>query len=248
MENAPSFATLPISRPSDAIAMRSELGVLLSRMSGLLSLDDGPAHGLDTNTDTDTDTEVALRLALIAMTEAEKRIERQEHRIAHLESLSVTDELTGLMNRRGFLAQLHKALALAVRGDGGGTVVMLDLDRFKAVNDTHGHAAGDALLQTVADCLRLRIRETDTICRLGGDEFAILMAGIAPAIADRRVDALKAALNALALEWDGTHIPVNASIGRADYHGGDDEKSILDRADKAMYLAKPKTTGQEFGR
>lgn len=216
------------------LAERSELGALLSRMSALLALD----GNTDIDPNTGTESEVALRLALIAMTEAEKRIERQEQRIKELESLSITDELTHVMNRRGFSMQMHRALALAARGEAMGSVIMVDLDRFKAVNDTYGHAAGDAVLQAVAECLKNRVRETDTIGRLGGDEFAVLMPGVSREIAEQRADALIRDLNGRSLHWNGVNIPIGASIGLAHYVGDEDEQSILQRADAAMYLSK----------
>ena len=119
-----------------------------------------------------------------------------------------------------------------------GSVIMVDLDRFKAVNDTYGHAAGDAVLQAVAECLKNRVRETDTIGRLGGDEFAVLMPGVSREIAEQRADALIRDLNGRSLHWNGVNIPIGASIGLAHYVGDEDEQSILQRADAAMYLSK----------
>jgi hypothetical protein len=102
-------------------AGRSELGALLPRMSELLALDDN----IDRDPNTDTESQITLRLALIAMTEAEKRIERQEQRIKDLESLSITDELTHVMNLRRISMQMHKALALATRGEAMGSIIMV---------------------------------------------------------------------------------------------------------------------------
>jgi diguanylate cyclase (GGDEF)-like protein len=234
MERTVDIAPLPISPLANAIAIRSELDTLLSRMADLLALDENQALG----SGTDNETDVALRLALIAMTEAEKRIERQEQRIRDLENLSITDELTHLLNRRGFSLQLHRALAFAVRENTSGSVIMIDLDRFKRVNDTHGHAAGDALLQAVAESLRHRVRETDAIGRLGGDEFVVLMPGISRDIAVKRMEALDRELNGRTLHWDDAQIPIGASLGLAHYAGNDDECTVLKRADDAMYQAK----------
>ena len=239
MERTVSIAPLPISPPANAIAIRSELDALLSRMSDLLALDENQAIG----TGADSESEVALRLALIAMTEAEKRIERQEHRIRELENLSITDELTHLLNRRGFSMQLRRSLAFAARGNTSGSVIMIDLDRFKLVNDTYGHAAGDALLQTVAESLKHRVRETDAIGRLGGDEFAVLMPGISREIAAKRMEALDKELNGRTLHWEDNQIPIGASLGLAHYTQGDDESAVLKRADDAMYRAKFERNG-----
>jgi diguanylate cyclase (GGDEF)-like protein len=236
MERMAVLAPLPISPQTNAIAIRSEFDALPGKMSDVLALDDSqlPQIGPDAG----NETEVALRLALIAMTEAEKRIERQEQRIRELENLSNTDELTRLLNRRGFMTNLHRALAFAVRSHVSGSVIMIDLDRFKSVNDHHGHAAGDALLKAVAESLRHRVRETDSIGRLGGDEFAVLMPGITKEIAAKRMQGLDRELNGRTLAWDGIQIPIGASLGLAHYAEGDDEAAVLNRADEAMYKNK----------
>lgn len=246
MERTANLAPLPISPPASAIAIRSEFDTLLSRMSDVLALDDSQMPDITPNTN--NETEIALRLAMIAMTEAEKRIERQEQRIRELENLSNTDELTHLLNRRGFMTNLHRALAFAVRSHVSGSVIMIDLDRFKMVNDRHGHAAGDALLKAVAESLRHRVRETDSICRLGGDEFAVLMPGITREIAAKRMQGLDAALNGRTLSWNGVQIPIGASLGLAHYAEGDDEAAVLGRADEAMYANKVARAKAHAGR
>jgi diguanylate cyclase (GGDEF)-like protein len=241
MERTAGYASLPIPPAANAIAVRSELDSLLSRMSDVLALDD--AGITEIGAGAGNETEVALRLALIAMAEAEKRIERQERRIQELENLSNTDELTHLLNRRGFHTNLRRALAFAARSHVKGSIIMIDLNRFKAVNDHYGHAAGDALLQSVAECLRHRVRETDSIGRLGGDEFAILMPGITKEIAEERMRALDHALNGRTLQWNDAQIPISASLGLAHYAEGDDEASVLKRADASMYLNKAERRG-----
>jgi diguanylate cyclase (GGDEF)-like protein len=236
MERMANHAPLTIAPPASAIAIRSEFDTLLTRMSDVLALDDSQLPEIGSSTS--NETEVALRLAMIAMTEAEKRIERQEQRIRELENLSNTDELTHLLNRRGFMNNLHRALAFAVRSHVSGSIIMIDLDRFKAVNDHHGHAAGDALLKAVAESLRHKVRETDSIGRLGGDEFAVLMPGITKEIAAKRMQGLDTELNRRTLAWGELQIPIGASLGLAHYAEGDDEAAVLNRADEAMYRNK----------
>ena len=141
-----------------------KLDNIISHFSGLIERD----NLLPTELKDRTELEKALNLALLAMTEAEKRIDRQQKRIKQLEKLSITDELTKLLNRRGFLAQLKRTLSSSKRSGVGGSLVMLDLDRFKNINDRYGHIAGDKLLQKVANSLKLRVRDSDAIGRLGG--------------------------------------------------------------------------------
>lgn len=227
-----------LAAPLDGLSVRqyAEVTGLLARFNAALqprTTEDRPELEPDT-----AEAEAALRLALVAMTEAQRRIERQEARIRELESLSVTDELTGLLNRRGFDMHLGKALAQARRGDRHGAVMMIDLDRFKQINDTYGHAAGDGFLQTVAGVLQADVRECDVVARLGGDEFAVLMTDLDRTGCGSRARALTDRLNAHAVDWHGTLLPISASVGFVHYDADDSAADILARADKLMYLQK----------
>jgi hypothetical protein len=117
-------------------------------------------------------------LAYVA--EKEQSLADLRGRVAELERLLEADELTGLLNRRGFETAAHRALAHAARYNETGVLALIDLDRFKHVNDAHGHAAGDAALRLIGQVLAESIRATDYAARLSGDEFAIL--GSAPAL------------------------------------------------------------------
>jgi diguanylate cyclase (GGDEF)-like protein len=156
-----------------------------------------------------------------------------------IEHLAYHDALTGLPNRNLFLDHLRLALALAVRDHRHVAVLFLDLDRFKTINDSLGHGAGDDLLRTVADRLRLGLRLGDTVARLGGDEFTILL----PEMGDER-DMVHVAEKLLALIrqpllLQGREIVVSGSIGISRFpHDGDVPEELLKRADVAMYQAK----------
>ena len=102
-------------------------------------------------------------------------IERLQGRLARAERLADHDALTPLLNRRGFMRELNRALASCRRYQTGAALIYLDLDGFKGVNDRLGHAAGDAALIAVAHTLQAHIRETDAAARLGGDEFAVIL-------------------------------------------------------------------------
>jgi diguanylate cyclase (GGDEF)-like protein len=148
------------------------------------------------------------------------------------------DSLTELPNRTLFQERLDQATALT-RRQGGCALLLLDLDGFKAVNDTFGHLVGDALLQAVALRLLSVIRETDTVARLGGDEFAIIQAGIqsprqAAALAERTIEAV-----AQPFDVGGHRILVGASVGIAVAPSdGESSGQLLRNADIALYLAK----------
>jgi diguanylate cyclase (GGDEF)-like protein len=148
------------------------------------------------------------------------------------------DSLTGLANRAMFQTRLEAVLNRPERRNGSQAVLFVDLDDFKDVNDTMGHAAGDALLAAVAERLEATVRPGDLVARLGGDEFALLLDGIpdvaaALAVAERAVTALAAPV-----EINGTLAHVGASVGLAMRHHDSDFESIMHQADVAMYSAK----------
>jgi diguanylate cyclase (GGDEF)-like protein len=181
---------------------------------------------------------VFVVIYLVLASRNARQIELANQRVLDLARL---DTLTGLPNRAVFLEQLATA-ADAQDGLGGNTfsVIMLDLDRFKNVNDSLGHAAGDALLQEVADRLRSTLRDTDILARLGGDEFAIIQTSSA----DQKMDSINLAAQvckciAEPFQLPGHHIEVGISIGiaMAPVHG-DDPQELLKKADLALYRSK----------
>jgi diguanylate cyclase (GGDEF)-like protein/PAS domain S-box-containing protein len=156
-----------------------------------------------------------------------------------LTDLANHDPLTGLFNRRRFAEELELRVALTPRYGGGGSVLMLDLDNFKYVNDAFGHGAGDELLHGVANLLVRVLRSTDVVARLGGDEFAILIpesdADDARAVAERTLEKIREYV----AQIDGRPLRVTTSIGVAPF--ADIELTaaeILDAVDQAMYRAK----------
>jgi diguanylate cyclase (GGDEF)-like protein len=161
---------------------------------------------------------------------------RYEAKIAHM---AHHDGLTDLANRALLLERLEHAAAGLRQGDRSCAVLILDLDRFKEVNDTLGHGVGDALLKAVADRLRNCVREGDTVARLGGDEFAILQNVTDPAheaetLARRVIEEVSAPY-----ELDGHHVSVGTSIGIALAPGdGTDPDQLLKAADLALYRTK----------
>lgn len=180
-----------------------------------------------------------LKQAERSLAAAQDRIRAQEERIAHLEAIATTDELTGLQNRRGFFAQFHKELDRTNRRmSAGGLLILIDLDNFKAINDTYGHQAGDAALKLVAATLSADIRAMDTAARLGGDEFVLLLANTDRTKAAARARDLIGQLNSLSLVWFGAEIPVRASLGLREYTKGDTAERIFGDADSAMYESK----------
>jgi diguanylate cyclase (GGDEF)-like protein len=160
-------------------------------------------------------------------------------RMRELKRQASQDSLTGLKNRRRFEEDLRAELARSHRYGQPGALLMLDVDRFKRVNDTLGHASGDRVLADIAEILRTRARETDAIARIGGDEFAIVLPSCDARQARIVADSISAAIRERAAAEDGLP-PITASIGIAPFGAGQrlSFESVLSRADTAMYAAK----------
>jgi diguanylate cyclase (GGDEF)-like protein len=160
---------------------------------------------------------------------------------------TLRDSLTGIPNRDLFNDRLEQAIALARRGGWILGVMFIDLDRFKAINDTHGHAVGDRVLQRVAQRLNEQLRSGDTVCRYGGDEFLYLLVNPQSTGNIARV-ALKV-LNSISgiLIIDDLTLSIEPSIGIAVYpSNGSTGEELLANADAAMYRAKKTKTGYIF--
>jgi diguanylate cyclase (GGDEF)-like protein len=172
---------------------------------------------------------------MATVAEAEQRVRDMEARIAYLEGLSVTDELTGLYNRRGFMSELDRALAAARRSRHRGALMIGDLDGFKQVNDGWGHNAGNEVLRQFAQLVAGKVRRSDTVGRLGGDEFGIILVSASLANGRRKAQALASAVADADFLAEGQPIRVGVSFGVAAFSGDEAPEEILGRADLAMY-------------
>jgi diguanylate cyclase (GGDEF)-like protein/PAS domain S-box-containing protein len=149
------------------------------------------------------------------------------------------DPLTGLPNRRAFESRLRRAVQSAKELGSRHALLYFDLDHFKPVNDTAGHAAGDELLRQLAKLLRGQLRESDALARLGGDEFAVLLEDASGEQAGYVAEKIRRAIAAYEFEWQGEIFRIGASIGQLEF--GDGKLSayeLLYRADEMCYLAK----------
>ncbi|WP_313379486.1 GGDEF domain-containing protein [Achromobacter insolitus] len=174
---------------------------------------------------------------------AVRKLELERDRlIQDLAIMAETDFLTGLLNRRAFEKRLEAALGDVRHSDGEGLAfILFDIDHFKSINDTHGHATGDEALRTVADLCRKTFRESDVVARVGGEEFAVLCRSRSPArvydVAERmRINISNTQINA----GNGARFGMTASFGVAHARGGDAAAldSLSRRADELLYKAK----------
>jgi diguanylate cyclase (GGDEF)-like protein len=158
--------------------------------------------------------------------------------IEQLKATAETDFLLDILNRRGFERELSRSIAFIKRYSASGALLVLDLDRFKPINDAFGHAAGDKVLKAIAQTLSSQVRASDVIGRLGGDEFAVLLWNLSETDARAKAAELEQAIDALRFSFDGNTVRTGASAGVAvlDHHS--EMRTALEQADSAMYVRK----------
>lgn len=171
--------------------------------------------------------------------QSRQQIQEQEDRIQLLQRLTTTDELTRLTNRRGVIKAFERELDRVNRDvSRGGLFIMIDLDNFKMINDTHGHAAGDAALKVIAETLKTDSRAMDIVGRIGGDEFVLLFVNTTRKAALERAQFLIKKLNSLSFIWNGEEINLCASLGLKEYNKNSTVRQIFTAADADMYANK----------
>jgi diguanylate cyclase (GGDEF)-like protein len=164
-------------------------------------------------------------------------------RIAELELHADVDPLLDILNRRGFERELKRSLAYVKRYGTPAALLYVDLDGFKAINDQHGHAAGDVLLKAVAVELAAHVRASDVVARLGGDEFGVLMWNAGKPQAMMRARDLEMRIDELPVTHGSAQLSVGASVGVTLLGGDIDVAALIDAADKAMYARKKERRG-----
>lgn len=179
-----------------------------------------------------------LERALIYAARMQRENAEKDARIAVLSNLSFKDDQTGLSNRRGFMSELGRTLAMANRFGYSGMLLYFDLDNLKCINDRFGHAAGDRLIRAAANSLRHAVRSFDTVGRMGGDEFAVILSQIPAEEGSRLGDRIHKALEGTSVDWNGESFNVRASMGMQPFGPDDSASDILSRADAKMYRDK----------
>ena len=172
---------------------------------------------------------------LVAISRMRAEFVRSQERVGLMRTLAVTDVLTGLPNRRALTDALVSHLALAQRGTQALSVILIDVDHFKQINDQHGHAAGDATLIQLGSLLQAQVRGSDRVGRWGGEEFLV----IAPATTLAAVNDVAERIRETVAGWAFPHgDPVTVSLGLTQVLPGDGIDTLLQRADRALYRAK----------
>ena len=166
-------------------------------------------------------------------------VQRSATEIEGLRRDAQTDMLTGLPNRRGFEMRLQEELRRATRYSHVFSLVMIDLDNFKRINDLYGHHVGDVALQDIARCLRYKVRDTDFLARFGGDEFVLILPETGVGDALSVCDKLRAGMAECAIGWGGGQLGLTFSYGTAEFPRDAQEAArLVGAADKAMYGKK----------
>jgi len=156
----------------------------------------------------------------------------------HILSLATVDSLTGLHNKRHFDEVFGKVVARADQTQQPLSLILLDIDHFKKINDGFGHPAGDAVLKHVAGVVKSQIRPSDTLCRVGGEELALVLPQTPLALATQAAELIRVAVDNAACNFDGTIIPATLSLGVAQLGPGEIPEGLYRRADERLYAAK----------
>jgi diguanylate cyclase (GGDEF)-like protein/PAS domain S-box-containing protein len=181
-------------------------------------------------------SEAELRLV---NTELEQRLSKIEALEKELRELAVRDPLTGLFNRRFLNESIDREIIRSQRAGEPLSVILMDIDHFKMINDMHGHQAGDAFLQIVANRLQNKARRSDMICRYGGEEFLLVLPGVPLEAAARRAEDLRNSISMTSMTHHGVEIGTTISAGVASFpSSGNTASELLKAADEALYTSK----------
>ncbi len=164
--------------------------------------------------------------------------------LEYIESVSITDELTGIKNRRYILGVLEEQKLLSERGEYSFSILLLDIDFFKRINDSYGHGAGDAVLIALCEKITGTMRKIDYFSRYGGEEFLFVLPFATLEQAKKGGERIRTLIEEASFSDIVADLKVTVSIGATEYHTGEDIEALLGRVDKALYAAKNKGRNQ----
>ena len=168
----------------------------------------------------------------------QQQLAQARRQVQELETLADQDPLLPVLNRRAFVRELSRTVSLTRRYGVPSSIVYLDVNGMKQVNDTYGHAAGDAVLAHVCRCLLDNVREGDVVGRMGGDEFGVILMHADATAAERKASRLAEAVRSCPIRWQDADLSVGVAYGYSVLSGSEDAKDALAAADRSMYRVK----------
>jgi diguanylate cyclase (GGDEF)-like protein len=180
----------------------------------------------------------AVGTLLEELTRLRSELDESQARLAELERLVDEDPLLPILNRRAFVREVGRAVAVSARHGTPSCLVYIDVDGLKTVNDAYGHTAGDVLLRHVSETFARRVRASDFVGRLGGDEFGLLLTHVGRERAEIKAAEIARHLADTPLVYDGHVLPVGISYGIHALSGRESAAEVLDRADQEMYQTR----------
>lgn len=187
----------------------------------------------------------AIVMLMAEVDRLRQELEQVKKRLTAAETEADQDDLVPVLNRRAFVREMSRIMSFGERYDLAASLIYFDLDGFKAVNDTYGHAAGDAALIHVAGLLTTNVRESDVVGRLGGDEFGVILAKADIGQAQKKATSLANLFEARPFVWEGRALSLSIAFGVCMFQRGDSVASAMANADKAMYASKRDRNGRD---
>ncbi len=235
--------TRPVSGARAAAARKAEAASVVGAPEAAPSIGDFISIAGIADGELTPKVRASIMILLQEVDRLRREIEDNKSRISFLERLADQDSLVPVSNRRAFVRELSRQMSFAERYGTASTVVYFDINGLKRINDTHGHAAGDAAIRHVAEALVRNVRESDIVGRLGGDEFGVILTNADRVVASEKAAFLAAEIQARPLDWEGKRLKLDVAHGAYTFKGGDDVSKALDEADRDMYARKQGTKG-----
>lgn len=235
------------NRPASRSSTTTSIGPMGTRTTSSAAPEPKPVTAVDQMTlaglseaDLTPRVKAAIMSLMVEVDKLRREVEQKNARIAHLEQLADQDPMLPALNRRAFVRELTRAAGLADRYGAPASIIYIDVNNFKTINDTHGHAMGDAVLLHIGELLAARVRGSDVVGRLGGDEFGVLLLNCPHGTAVQKAAQLTEAIHGTPLLYDGQVIRLSVAHGVHTINGDEDIVEALHRADQAMYMNKRK--------
>ena len=223
---------------SDIIDEMDIASIKAAVTSHLDNIDERLGEFVQTEHERHTQAHERLDHMVNALSELESEAQELRENLQEQHQQVLIDPLTGILNRTGYDEKINKEFVRWRRYNSNLTVAVIDLDRFKDINDTYGHAAGDKVLTTVAQQIESQIRECDILCRYGGEEFVLLLPETSISDGIVLLEKLRNYIAQCCFHFQQTPVPVTISCGISEFHQDDSIEEVFDRADRAMYLSK----------